>query len=175
MKYSKIAISGKICTGKTTLFYGLQKKLGWPVFSTGQYFRKYAKDNNLSLEKAEEQSAKLTKKVDFHVRELLQMTKPLLAEGWMTGIMANGKRGILKILLICDDRKRIQRFAKRGKTSTKLARKLLLERESNWLRKLSKIYDRSDFFDTKHYDLVIDTTNKTPRQILNQVAKKLGS
>jgi len=58
MKYSKITISGKICTGKTTLFWDLQKKLNWPVFSTGQFFRDYARQHNLSLEKAEEQNKK---------------------------------------------------------------------------------------------------------------------
>src|SRR3989338_8986400 len=125
MKYSKITISGKICTGKTTLFRFLQEKLGWPIFSTGQYFRKYARDNNLSLGKAEEQNKKITREVDYHVRSLLKQDKLLIAEGWMTGIMANKYPGILKILLVCDDRKRVHRFAKRGKIPTKEAKKLL--------------------------------------------------
>lgn len=173
MKYSKITISGKICTGKTTLFKALQKKLAWPTFSTGQYFRTYAKDHNLSLEKAEEQNEKITKEVDYHVRSLLKENKPLLAEGWMTGIMANKYPRILKVLLICDEKRRIQRFAHREKISQKVAKKLLQERERNWLTKLAKIYNRSDFFDPNHYDLVIDTTNKNPKEIFKLVIESL--
>src|SRR3989338_11414533 len=111
MKFSKITISGKICTGKTTLFWKLQKKLNWSTFSTGQYFRDYARRHNLSLEKAEEQNEKITKDVDSKVRHLLKRDKNIIAEGWMTGIMADNFRDILKILLICNDKERVRRFS----------------------------------------------------------------
>ena len=62
MTYTKIAISGKICSGKSTLFNDLEEKLKWPVFQTGKYFREYAKKNKLTLENAGEQNDKLTKK-----------------------------------------------------------------------------------------------------------------
>ena len=52
MKYSKITISGKICTGKTTLLKRLQKKLNWTTFMTGQLFRDYVKNHKLNLEGA---------------------------------------------------------------------------------------------------------------------------
>jgi len=41
MTINKITISGKICTGKSTLLKSLQKELNWPVFMTGQLFREY--------------------------------------------------------------------------------------------------------------------------------------
>ena len=118
MKYSKITISGKICTGKTTLFWNLQKKLNWPVFSTSQYFRDLARTKKLSLEKAEEQNEEITLAVDNRVKELLKSAGHLIAEGWMTGLMANDYPGILKILLKTEDVLRIERFAEREKIPT---------------------------------------------------------
>lgn len=173
MKYSRITISGKICTGKTTLFWNLQKKLNWPTFSTGQYFRDYARQHNLSLEKAEEQDERITKEVDFRVRKLLKQDKNIIAEGWMTGIMANKFPGILKILLISDYMERIKRFSQREKISFVEAEKRLHDRENNWLKKLKNIYKRNDIFDTKNYDLIIDTTYLSPKQVFEKVLANL--
>src|SRR3989344_4254175 len=173
MKYSKITISGKICTGKTTLFCDLQKKLNWPTFSTGQFFRDYARQHNLSLEKAEEQNKRITKEVDFRVRKLLKQNKNIITEGWMTGIMADKFPHILKILLVCDDKKRIRRFSKREKISLKEAEKRLKERENNWLKKLKIIYKRNDFFSPKNYNLIINTTKLSPNQVIKKAIEKL--
>ena len=173
MKFSKITISGKICTGKTTLFWKLQKKLNWSTFSTGQYFRDYARRHNLSLEKAEEQNEKITKDVDSKVRHLLKRDKNIIAEGWMTGIMADNFRDILKILLICNDKERVRRFSQREKIPFFQAKKRLKDRENNWLRKLRIIYGRDDIFDPKNYNLVINTTELSPGKVFNKVIEKL--
>src|SRR3989344_1396712 len=129
MKFLKITISGKICTGKTTLFRNLQKKLNWPVFSTSQYFRDLAGKQKLSLEKAEEQNEKTTKKVDLRVRDLLKSKGNLIAEGWMTGIMANDYPSILKVLLTCDNSVRIKRFSARDNINHEQAKKMVKDRE----------------------------------------------
>src|SRR3989344_3588117 len=86
--YSKIVISGKICTGKSTLVHHLREKLGWKTFSSGQYFRKYAQEHNLVLENAEEQNETITKQVDYLIREQLITEPHLIVDAWMGGIMA---------------------------------------------------------------------------------------
>ena len=174
MKFLKITISGKICTGKTTLFRNLQKKLNWPVFSTSQYFRDLAGKQKLSLEKAEEQNEKTTKKVDLRVRDLLKSKGNLIAEGWMTGIMANDYPCILKILLICDDKIRIKRFSIRENLDLKKAEKMIKDREENLLTKLSLIYKRNDFLDPKNYTLIVNTTNLTPDLAFKSILAKLA-
>jgi len=165
MKYTKITISGKICTGKTTLFWNLQNKLVWPTFSSSQFFRDYARLNTVSLDAADEQNKKLTNFVDFRMRDMLKKPGNLLAEGWMAGIMANHYKKILKVLLVCDDIVRIKRYAEREDTSLKEAKKRLQAREKNWLEKMERIYKRTDFFDPKNYDLVIDTSDMKPAAI----------
>jgi len=173
MKYSKITISGKICTGKTTLLKSLQKELNWPIFMTGQLFRDYVKKNVLNLEQVEEQNDELTKKIDYQVRDMINVPGNLIVDGWMSGIMAQDLPDVLKILLICKDEIRYKRFADREKISINEAKKRVEERQSNWLNKLKKIYKRNDFVDPKNYDFVIDTSNITSRDVLKKVLQKI--
>ncbi|SRR5258706_10143741 len=172
--YHKATISGQICTGKTTLFRSLEKNLGWPTFSASQFFRDRAQTIHVSLQKAEEQSADITQEIDLHMQSMLKRQDDLLLEGWMAGIMADSIPGVLKILLTCDEDVRVQRFADREKLSVKDAQDRVREREKSWSNKLEKIYKRTDFWDPKNYDIVVDTTMLTPSQVLHTVLLTLG-
>lgn len=173
--YNKITISGLICTGKTSLFWDLQEKLIWPTFSVSQFFRDYSRTHNFSLEKAEEQSERLTKKVDFRVANMLKSNGNLIVEGWMAGIMADNFADVLRVLLTCSDKVRIKRFADREKVSIEEATSRIKEREENLFRVLNKIYNRSDFVDPRNYNYVIDTSNILQDTLVNQVLTRLNS
>ena len=175
MKFSKITISGKICTGKTTLLKDLQNKLGWPVFLTGKYFRDYVDKKNLNLEKVDEQNKKLTKEVDFEVRDLLNKKGYLIVDGWMSGLMAKNLSDVLKVLLICDDYIRYQRFASREKINFDEAKRKVEERQNNWFKKIEKIHEikSGEFIDPKNYNLIIDTTNISSDEVVKKVLEYL--
>jgi predicted cytidylate kinase len=169
MKYSKITISGKICTGKSTLRHLLVKKLGWQTYATGELFREYVKKHNINLEKADEQNDKLTKKIDGQVRKLLIIKNNLIVDSWLAGITAKNIPNVLKVLLICKDDIRYKRFAKREKISYLSAKQMVIERYKNWLEKMKQIYNCDDMMDEKHFDLVIDTSYITPQAVLKKV------
>lgn len=173
MNINKITISGKICTGKTTLLKDLQKKLNWPIFMTGKLFREYVKKNQLNLDQVDEQSEELTKKIDYQVRDMLKDNNNLIVDGWMSGIIANHFPSILKILLVCKDDIRYQRFADREKIPIDEAKKSVEERQTNWFKKLGKIYGRNDFLDPKNYDLIIDTSSISSKAVLKKVLNSL--
>jgi predicted cytidylate kinase len=174
MKYTKITISGKICTGKSTLFKNLAKKLHWQTFHTGQFFRNYVKKHRLDLERAEEQNESLTKKIDYKVRDMLRKEKKFyIFDGWMTGIMADNYSQVLRILLACDDHVRAERFAKREKIPLKKAKQLIKERETNLFEKLREIYRRDDFVEPKNYNCVIDTTKLSSADVFKKVMRVL--
>ncbi|KKQ01794.1 MAG: Cytidylate kinase [Candidatus Roizmanbacteria bacterium GW2011_GWA2_36_23] len=173
MKYFNITVSGKICTGKSTLRNLLYKKLNWQTYSTGEIFREYVKNNRLNLEQADEQNEKLAKKIDNQVRILLKTKKYLIVDSWMAGIMAKNLPGILKVLLICKDEIRYKRFANREKVSYDEAKEKVNERYDNWVNKLEKIYNRNDFMDKKHFDIVIDTAYITPQAVMKKVMIEL--
>jgi len=172
-KYTKITVSGQIATGKTTLYKALGAKLGWPTFSTGQFFREYAAKHQLSIESAAEQNATITKKIDYQVREMLKGKGNMVVEGWMAGVMAESTPGVLRVLLTCQNPVRYRRFADREQTTLEEAKKRVTERDTSWLAEIAKIYQRNDIFDLKHYDLVIDTTALLPVEIQAQVLRCL--
>ncbi|EKE15365.1 MAG: hypothetical protein ACD_12C00047G0004 [uncultured bacterium] len=173
MNINKITISGKICTGKTTLLKSLQKKLYWPIFMTGKLFREDVKKNQLNLDQVEEQNDEVTKKIDYQVRDKIYAPGNLIVDGWMSGIMANDLPDVLKVLLICKDYIRYQRFAEREKISINEAKKRVEERQSNWLNKLEKIYNRNDFIDPINYDLIIDTSKISSQTVLEKIIKAI--
>ena len=173
MKFNKITISGGICTGKTTLYRALEKKLGWKTYSTGQFFRDYAKKHKLDLETGKEQSDEITKKIDYQVQKLLKEKKHIIVEGWLAGIMANKFPGILKVLLTCADEERVKRFACREDTSYPEASYRVHSRQQSWLKEIERIHNQKEVFNPKHYDLLIDTTELTPKQIQKRVLQTL--
>ena len=139
---------------------------------TGKLFRKYVEKNKLNLEQVEEQNDEVTKKIDYQVRDKIYLPGNLIVDGWMSGIMANDLPDVLKVLLICKDDIRYQRFAEREKISINEAKKRVEERQSNWLNKLEKIYNRNDFIDPKNYDLIIDTSDISSQDVLQKVLNK---
>lgn len=174
MKYTKITISGKICTGKSTLLKNLQEELKWKTFHAGQFFRDYVKKHKLELNQAEEQNEKLTKKVDYSMRDMLMKKGGhLIFDSWMAGIMADHFPHVLRVLLVCDDRKRAKRFAERENIKAYEALKSIKERHNSWINKVKKIYDRDDFFDPKNYNCVINTTKLTSSQVFKKVLQAL--
>lgn len=174
MKYQKITISGKICTGKSSLFRALQEKLHWPTFASGAYFREYAKKHHLVLNDAAEQTKKLTMEVDMMVKQKLQEKGNLLLDAWLGGILAEDTRDVLKILLVAEDPVRFERFAKREQVTIDEAKKEVLARDRNWFEKVSIIHARHDFFDKSKYNLVIDTSHLTLDQIVAKVLQALN-
>lgn len=175
MKYSKVTIAGKICTGKTTLLQLLEKKLKWQTFLTGKLFREYAKKLGVSLEGAEEQTESLTKKVDYKMKEMLQKSGHLIVDGWMSGVMANKNPGVLKVLLTCRDDIRYKRFAKREQIKYEEAKIRVEERQNSWFKKIEEIHrvSSNELNNEKKYDLVIDTSYITPQAVAKKVLEKL--
>lgn len=172
--YSKITISGKICTGKSSVFRGLLEKLNWPTFSSGAYFREYSKTHHLELNNAEEQTNALTKKVDGMVKEMLHKPGNLLLDAWLGGVLAEGTEDVLKVLLVAEDSVRFKRFAEREKVSLEVAKSEVLLRDSSWFDKVKKIHNRVDFFDKKNYSLIIDTSNVSIEYVVSTILKRLS-
>ncbi len=174
MPYQNITISGKICTGKSTLRTLLAKKLGWHTFSTGELFREYVKKHGLTLEDASEQNNVLTRKIDNQVRDILRQKSHLIVDSWLAGVTAQDIPHVLKVLLVCKDTIRYKRFAKRESLPYTEAKTKVEERFANWEHKLRKIYRRNNFMDERLFDLVIDTSYITPNAVASRVLSRLS-
>lgn len=172
MKYTHITIAGKICTGKSTVRHYLENALGWHGLSTGELFRAYAREHNLQLEKAEEQD-KIGREVDTMIQQKLRNEQHLVIDTWINGVLSAGLPDVGKVLLICNDKVRIQRFMTREKVPFNEAKKRIAARENALLTKLSAMYDIDDILDPRHYNIVVDTSRIFAEEAGNIIINKL--
>lgn len=172
--YKKIALSGAICTGKSSLARALAARLGWKHYSTGQLFREYATRHNLSLEKGEEQNPILTLKIDNDMANRVRRTDHIVVDGWLAGMLLRDSSDVYRVLLTADIATRISRFARREQVSLVEAEKKIRQREGSVTQKVKDIYHRVDFFDPSHFNLVIDTTNISQERALELVCDTIN-
>ena len=95
-------------------------------------------------------------------------------ESWIAGWNARGLSHVLKVLLMCDDALRIDRIVNRDSISVEEAKSHLRLREEANLTKWKHMYGTNDFWDPKHYDLIINTYSHGPGQTLEIVLQALG-
>ena len=181
-KIKNITISGKICVGNSTLAKALAKKLGWRYVNAGDFFRDYCKKHGLKLEDTEARSDKVRRKVDYKGRETLIRDKNIVYEAKLGGFFAQGIENVLKVLLVCDDSLRIDRYCNREGVTVSEAKRSIWKRESQNHKVWSKTYrlewdkwigDRQiNFYSPENYDLVIDTFKNSKEETLEKVLRK---
>lgn len=182
--YRNITISGGVGSGTTTLSTLLKEKLeplGWKFFNGGEFMRQYAIDKGLFDPKnslhhlATVYSDDFDKQVDYGMKDRLTKESNLVLESWLSGYMAQGVKGVLKVLLLCsDDAIRVDRVTNRDNSTVEEAKKHIFEREEKNFAKWKKIYGDHNFWDPKLYDLVIDTYKYSREETLGIVLYKLG-
>ena len=198
LKYDNIAISGLIGTGTTTLYEGLRSVFPkWKYFSGGLYMREYAikhklfDPNNKGHHLATCYGDEFDRKADFGMRKDLGEKKYLVIESWLCGFMAQGLPKVLKVLLISDDALRIDRIVNRDGLAVEEAKMHIRDRENENLKKWIRMYSKEwnewvvkpgiikpdepiYFWDSRLYDLVIDTYSHSKEETLDLVLKALG-
>ena len=184
LKYSSVAISGQPGAGRTTLLANLKPyliPLGWDVFSGGDWSRQFSvkagkKDpNDPTHHLATDYGEDVDYQIDTEMRKKLSNPQTHVAiESWIAGWNMRGFSHVLKVILLCDGALRIDRIVNRDNITVEAAKKHLRERESANLGKWKKMYKTDDFWDPKHYDLIIDTYSHAPRETLDLVLQELG-
>lgn len=184
LKYSSVAISGRPGAGRSTLLKNLKEivePLGWETFSGGDWARKYAIENGAhnpgdpTHHKATDYGEDIDHQIDLAMREKLSSPNTHVAvESWIAGWNMRGLPHVLKVLLMCEDSLRIDRVVNRDNLSVEEAKMHLREREDANIGKWKKMYGVTDFWDPKHYDLIINTYSHGPKETLNLVLQALG-
>lgn len=197
-KYKNITISGLPGSGSTTLLKMLKenelmKFAGWRGFNGGEFMRAYAKEKGLFKEKAglhhsaTDYEDDFDRKVDYGMREKLQKESGWILESWLSGFMAQGVEGTLKILMICSDKAvKVDRIVNRDGVTADEAIHHMHERYLNNLGKWQRMYkdewnewvvetgkvkqsDPIDFWREDLYDVVIDTYSSNQQEVLKIV------
>lgn len=199
-RYHNITISGLPGSGSTTLLKLLKDELkfdGWKGFNGGEFMRAYAAEKGLFdasqniHHSAADYEDDFDRKVDFGMREKLDSEQKWILEAWLSGFMAQGVKGVLKVLMVCqDDSVRIDRIVNRDQITVEDAKVHIQERYDNNVSKWRRMYkdqwqewvvdkgiatpkDEIDFWRPDLYDIVIDTYSNNQEQTLKLVLDEL--
>lgn len=177
LKYNNITVSGKIAVGTTTLAKSVSSLLGWKHINAGFIQREYDRQHNIheNMQGAASRSDAHENEVDAMTRSMLEKEKHIVYEAWLSGFMARGIPGVFKVLLVCSQEAvRIDRVVNRENISVEEAKQWMRRREEENITKWKKLYGDHDFWDPKHYDLVIDTFSSGRMETLGKVLDAIG-
>lgn len=190
-KFRNVTIAGLPGAGSSTLGINLAKALGWEYFSGGDFMRAYAikqglfDKNNQMHHPATVYSDDYDRQVDYSIRDRLIKDSGLVIDSWLSGFLAQGVGGVLKVLMSCsNDAVRVDRIVNRDNVSVDKAKDHIFEREEKNLGKWTRMYQKEwrqwvgtgkiDFYSPGLYDLLIDTYSYDREGTLNLVLEKLG-
>lgn len=177
-----IAISGMPGCGSSTTGVLLAERLRLDFFSAGTYTKKMAMD----VEKIDKKQTELAvefwktkrgKSKDHHM-SVEKLQQDLAEKG---NIVIESKLGIrfikadFKIWLKAPFETRAKHYTKRDGISLKDAIKLLKEKENSERENWKRIYGFDYFDQEREADLVIDTSDKSPEEIVDLIIKSMKS
>ncbi len=171
MRFTSITISGPVASGTTTAAQNLAKKLKLAYKSSGAFFRKYMLKHNIPLYRKENIPDEIDRKVDKEMTNLLKSKKPIVLDGLYLGYFARNMPHVLKVLLTADEDVRIKRALERTHTHRETA-DTVKQRDKSHDLKFRKLYASENFLGPKFFDLVIDTTNKQPKGVTQEILQK---
>ena len=170
-----ITISGTPGSGKSTVAKILEKRLGIDYVYSGMIFRELAEEHNMDLDKFGkfcEKNSEIDKELDARQLEILKKGNVIL-EGRLAGSLAyRNKISALKISIDTDLETRARRIVNREKGSVEFRKKEILERERSEALRYKNYYN-IDLKDKSIYDIVIDSKDKTPEEIVDIIVKKI--
>lgn len=169
-----IAITGKLGSGKSTVAKLLSEKLGFEVYSTGSVQRSAAEDmglTTLELNEKMKTDPSLDYIIDDTVEKLSLERDDLIFDSRMAWHFAHNS---FRVFITVDPMEAARRVfsAERGdveKYSTaEEAESALQSRGGLERERFLKIYG-VDYLDPKNYDIVIDSTGKTPDEVASLI------
>jgi len=175
----KITIGGLAGTGTSTIGRMLAHEYAHTFYSGGNLFRKAAEEHGMTMEKFDEHMKDhpaFDKEIDLLQEEIGKEHKDFILEsrlGWYFVPDAH------KIKLVCDEDVRIKRIVdSKGKDRIayeeedfETTRKKTLGREETHRARIETLYGIKDLADDAHYDVIIDTTSKTPEEIIKEIQR----
>jgi predicted cytidylate kinase len=172
----RITISGPIGSGKTTVCNLLSKKLSYRCVVSGNIFREMAKEHKMTLSQFGElceHDMRYDRLLDERMVQIARDNPDIILEGRLVAHMLQ-KKGIpaLKFFLTADLETRAKRVVEREGQKLKIVLLEMKEREDSEAIRYRSYYG-IDIKSDDVYDIVIDTADKTPEQIVDIMVEKV--
>ena len=169
-----ISITGKLGSGKSTICNLLKDRYGFEIYSTGAFQREVAREmgiTTLELNKRLREDPSLDYVIDDAVKKLSieRAQDKLIFDSRMAWHFANKS---FKIFLTIDPREAARRVMLNQRGSEEFyanedeACEKLIERSQVEQARFMQIYG-VDYYDFNNFDLIVDTTSRTPDEIIN--------
>lgn len=177
-KRNIISLSGELASGKGTVSKLLANELNYTIYRNGEYARKLAKEKGLDITSFNSYLAEhpeIDRQIEKSAAEYAEKNDNFIIDarlGWYA--VPNS----FKVYLIVDIDVAAQRaFNDENRKSTE-AFETVEEQKQDMLRRYNMENER--YFnlygihkeDHKNYDLVIDTSNKTPEEVKEEILTK---
>jgi cytidylate kinase len=167
-----MTICGLAGTSKSTLGKRMAKYAGTEFVSVGGFQRQTAKRLGIPFKeflKLLEKDPSYDHEVDTTVRRYAAKHPSFVIEGRLAYRFAHGA---FNLLLTCHTKVAAKRIAGREKMTVSKAHAATVARNRGDRRRFKKVYGIVGFDDRAHFHAVIDTTNKTPLQVLDLAFEK---
>jgi len=174
-----ITISGKAGSGKSTVAKEVAKKLNLKHYSIGGLMRQIAKEKNMSLiklSKLAEKDSSIDMELDKKNIEL-RGEDNFVIDGRLTAFFVPYAE--LKVFLDCKDKVRAERILNDKREEEKSRNisaliKTIRQREQSERKRYKNLYN-VDYYDKKLYDLIIDTTNLSIKEVVEKIIRAVKS
>lgn len=169
-----ISITGKLGSGKSTICNLLKDRYGFEIYSTGAFQREVARSmgiTTLELNKRLREDPSLDYVIDDAVKKLSieRAQDKLIFDSRMAWHFADKSFKIFLTIEPCEAARRVmlnQRGSEEFYADEDEACAKLIERSQVEQARFMQIYG-VDYYDFNNFDLIVDTTRRTPEEILD--------
>ena len=168
----RITISGPPGSGKTTACSKLSEVLGLEAVVFGKIFRELAAEKNLTLGELgaiAEKDPSIDEMIDSRILEIARSHQDIILESRLSAYMLT-RHGIpaYRILLEASPDVRMARVGLREGETLEQATANTLERQKSEAKRYMQYYG-IDIEDRSVYDLILNTDNLTPDEVLQTI------
>src|SRR3989344_2153766 len=169
-----VTISGKAGSGKSTVAKLLAERLKLKHYSIGDLMRAMASEKKMcliELNKLAESDNTIDLELDEKLKELGKTNDNFVVDGRLTAFFI--PKANVRVFLDTDDKVRAERILKdrraheESKDILEMTAKIREREESE--KKRYRQYYKMSYLDKKWYNLVIDTTNMSPNDVVEKI------
>ncbi len=175
----KITISGNPGSGKSTIAKMLAEKYKLERYSAGQFTRELAEKRGMSileLSKEAEKDPAIDKKIDEMTKKLRNKDDLVIDGRIAFYFIPTSLKIFLKVDLDISAERiyRAKRPEEKEDTGLEETKNAIIKRETAEKNRYKKYY-KIDYTSEKNYDLVVDTNNKSPEEVFEEVTKYIDN